>query len=328
MKKILLTTALLAILAGSNPIHAQSWLRGLGRAAENAAKRAVEKNIERTVEKAVDKSFQAAENATEDAINKSIEESEAKREARREATREQENTQSSRPAAATSQPADAPDKAAARAEIIQAFSARGSGGTPFYPIKKGIVMTYASSTGKGKPDSYTRSTITDVQWQDERNYSVTTSSEILDADKNPMTSAPFTAGAKVENGIVTYDPKTMAGQLTEGMEISGDHFFLPDNIVVGDRLPDYTMTVSIAGMKTVSENTGISVTGRETVTVSGSQIDCYIIESTVATSALGFKSSMTQKVWYGRGIGQVRSESYNKNGKLMSLSELVELEGY
>lgn len=60
MKKILLTTALLAILAGSNPIHAQSWLRGLGRAAENAAKRAVEKNIERTVEKAVDKSFQAA----------------------------------------------------------------------------------------------------------------------------------------------------------------------------------------------------------------------------------------------------------------------------
>ena len=321
MRKVLVLTTLLVSLAGTNEIHAQSWLRGLGRAAENAAKRAVEKNIERTVEKAVDKSFQAAENATEDAINKSIEESEAKREARREATREQENTQSSRPA-------DAPDKAAARAEIIQAFSARGSGGTPFYPIKKGIVMTYASSTGKGKPDSYTRSTITDVQWQDERNYSVTTSSEILDADKNPMTSAPFTAGAKVENGIVTYDPKTMAGQLTEGMEISGDHFFLPDNIVVGDRLPDYTMTVSIAGMKTVSENTGISVTGRETVTVSGSQIDCYIIESTVATSALGFKSSMTQKVWYGRGVGQVRSESYNKNGKLMSLSELVELKGY
>lgn len=150
MRKVLVLTTLLVSLAGTNEIHAQSWLRGLGRAAENAAIRAVEKNIERTVEKAVDKSFQAVENATEDAINKSIEESEAKREAR--------------PAAATSQPAEAPDKAAARAEIIQAFSARGSGGTPFYPIKKGIVMTYASSTGKGKPDSYTRSTITDVQW--------------------------------------------------------------------------------------------------------------------------------------------------------------------
>jgi len=37
---------------------------------------------------------------------------------------------------------------------------------------------------------------------------------------------------------------------------------------------------------------------------------------------------MTQKVWYGRGVGQVRSESYNKNGKLMSLSELVEIVGY
>ncbi len=325
MKKILLTTALLAILAGSNEIHAQSWLRSLGRAAENAAKRAVEKNVERSVERAVDKSFQAAENATEDAINKGIEESEAKREARRE----REATQQSRPAAtAASQPADAPDKAVVRAEAIKTFSARPSGGTPFYPVKKGVVMTYASSTGKGKPASYTRTSITDVQWQDERNYSVTTSSEILDADKNPMTSAPFTAGAKVENGIVTYDPKTMAGQLTEGMEISGDHFFLPDNITVGDRLPDYTMTVSIAGMKTVSENTGITVSGQETVTVSGNQIDCYIIESTVATSALGFKSSMTQKVWYGRGIGQVRTESYDKNGKLMSLQELVELNGY
>lgn len=30
----------------------------------------------------------------------------------------------------------------------------------------------------------------------------------------------------------------------------------------------------------------------------------------------------------GRGVGQVRTESYNKKGKLMSVNELVELSGY
>ena len=43
--------------------------------------------------------------------------------------------------------------------------------------------------------------------------------------------------------------------------------------------------------------------------------------------AIGIKSEMKQKVWYGRGIGQVKTEGYSKKGKLMSVNELVEVTG-
>lgn len=330
MKRLLVLTTLLAVLAGTNEIHAQAWLRQLGNSAKNAAKRSVEKNVERTVERAVDKSFSAAERATEDAITKEIEESEAKREARRAERQSNDTAASTQPQQSQSpqQTDDAAQKAARRAEAIKTFAERPSGGIPFYPVKKGLVMTYATGTGKGKPASYTRSTIVDIQWQDERNYSVVTSSEILDADMNPMASEPMTAGATVQNGVVTYDPGTMVGQLTAGMEISGDFFFLPDNITVGDVLPDYTITINIGGLKTVSENAGLKVTGQETLTVGDYDIDCYVIENSSSVTAFGIKSQATMKTWYGRGIGQVRQESYNKNGKLTSVYELVELKGY
>ena len=141
----------------------------------NTAKNAAKRSVEKAVEKAVDKSFDAAQQAA--------------------------------------QPSSA-DYAARRAEAIRIFAERPSGGTPFYPVEKGLTMTYATGTGKGKPASYTRSTIVDIQWQDERNYSVVTSSEILDADKNPVTSEPMTAGATMQDGVVTYDQETMTGQLT------------------------------------------------------------------------------------------------------------------
>ena len=71
----------------------------------------------------------------------------------------------------------------------------------------------------------------------------------------------------------------------------------------------------------------IEGTGKETLTVSGHAIDCYIIESSVSAKAIGIKSEMKQKVWYGRGIGQVKTEGYSKKGKLVSVNELVEVTG-
>ena len=37
---------------------------------------------------------------------------------------------------------------------------------------------------------------------------------------------------------------------------------------------------------------------------------------------------MKQKIWYGRGIDSVKTETYNKKGKLMSVQEIVEIEGF
>lgn len=289
----------------------QSWLQDIGHGvkqrAKDRARQRVEDKIYQKVDKAVDKAFESTEEAVDKAIDSAV--SSAEKRVR---------------SAADTPPAPRKDNSA----LMAKFEGRAPGGKAFYPMKKGIVMTYASGNGKGKADSYTRTEITSLDWKDERNFSVITETTILDSDMNPVGTEPMTAGATVENGIVRYDPESMAGQLTEGMQVSGDNFYMPDNIEVGDILPDYTVIVSIGGMNTTSQNINIKVTGRETLNISGNDIDCYIVESTVAVTALGFKSEMAQKVWYGRGVGQVRTESYNKKGKLMSVNELVELSGY
>lgn len=319
---------------------AQSWLQDIGqgvkkRAKDRAKERVEEKiyqKVDNAVDKAVDKAFESTEEAVDKAVDKAVTSAEKKvRTAADSLTAAAEELAAAAEDLSVSvadvQETQPLDNTAFRA-LMAEFSSRPSGGEAFYPTRKGIEMTYANKNAKGKADSHSKSVITDILWKDERNFSVTTESYILDADRKPVTTEPMTAGVTVENGVVKYDPGSMAGQLMAGMEVSGDDFYMPDNIRVGDVLPDYTVIVNISGMKTSSVNKDVKVTGRETIAVSGYDIDCYIVESIVSVTALGLKSEMTQKVWYGRGIGQVKQESYNKKGKLMSIYELVELSGY
>ena len=69
MKRVVIIALMLTAISGTTAVNAQSWLRGLGRAAENAAKRAVERNVERTTERAIDRAFSETENAVEDAVS-------------------------------------------------------------------------------------------------------------------------------------------------------------------------------------------------------------------------------------------------------------------
>ena len=320
----LLVMALMLSL-GTADLHAQGILRevgrGVARRAVNRAERKVVNKINQEVDKAVDK-----------AMDKAIDKAEKKVQAAADtlAQAAEEAAVAFDDASLSIDLDDEPEASAPKGispEVKARFAARPSGGKPFYPMKEGMVLTYASKTTKGETDSYSRMTITKIDWKDENNYTVETSTELLDAERNVLSTAPLTAGVIVEDGIVSFDPTSMAGLLTEGMQVSGDNFYLPDNIEVGDQLPDYKVVVTVGGLKTTSDNTSIKVTGKETLTVSGHAIDCYIIESSVSAKAIGIKSEMKQKVWYGRGIGQVKTEGYSKKGKLMSVNELVEVTG-
>ena len=68
MKRVVIIALMLTAISGTTAVNAQSWLRGLGRAAENAAKRAVERNVERATERAIDRAFSETEDAVEDAV--------------------------------------------------------------------------------------------------------------------------------------------------------------------------------------------------------------------------------------------------------------------
>ncbi len=300
--------AIFLFLAAGTMAEAQSWLGHVGRTAVRRAKdRAIERTEEKiyqSVEKSVDKAVDKAWEETEEAITETAEEAALERAGKQK------------------------EAEARKQQVLKQFAGRpASGKDPFYMSKEGMVITTAAKDAKGKVTSYTKTSIVSIDYRDSRNLSVEAASEVYSDKMELMMSSPMNSKVIVEDGVVTFDPESMAGQLTAGMEISGDFFFVPDNIEVGDILMDYRVEIAIGPMKTVAENTDVHVSGRETLKISGHEIDCYIIESKVFVKALGIKSETVQKTWYGRAVGQVKTETYASNGKLQTVNEIVEIEG-
>ena len=199
---------------------------------------------------------------------------------------------------------------------------------PFFLRKEGVKLTYADKDKKGKINSYTETTATKVTG-DADNCTVTYSMMVMDNKKNPVLKQPMTQTFEVKNGTVTYDPKSLVGQIMEGMQVTvtGTPFQLPSNVKVGDTFGDYTITLNLAGIKTNTEVTGVKAVAEETLDVNGTSIDCVVIENTTVSKVIGIKQTTIQKIWYGHGIGPVKTNMYNKKGKLMTSQELVSIEG-
>lgn len=199
---------------------------------------------------------------------------------------------------------------------------------PFFLHKEGVKLTYADKDKKRKINSYTETTATKVTG-DADNCTVTYSMMVMDNKKNPVLKQPMTQTFEVKNGTVTYDPKSLVGQIMEGMQVTvtGTPFQLPSNVKVGDTFGDYTITLNLAGIKTNTEVTGVKAVAEETLDVNGTSIDCVVIENTTVSKVIGIKQTTIQKIWYGHGIGPVKTNMYNKKGKLMTSQELVSIEG-
>ena len=199
---------------------------------------------------------------------------------------------------------------------------------PFFLQKEGVKLSYADKDKKGKINSYTETTATKVTG-DADNCTVTYSMMVMDNKKNPVLKQPMTQTFEVKNGTVTYDPKSLVGQIMEGMQVTvtGTPFQLPSNVKVGDTFGDYTITLNLAGIKTNTEVTGVKAVAEETLDVNGTSIDCVVIENTTVSKVIGIKQTAIQKIWYGHGIGPVKTNMYNKKGKLMTSQELVSIEG-
>ena len=213
--------------------------------------------------------------------------------------------------------------------IVSLLIATGaSAQEPFFLHKEGVKLTYAEKDKKGKVTSYSTTTATTVTG-DADNCSVTYEMMVMDKNKTPLLKQPMTQTFEVKDGTVTYDPKSLVGQVVEGMQVSvsGSTFQLPAALKVGDTFGDYTITMNLGGIKTSTEVTGVKAIAAETLDINGTSVDCVVIENTSVSKVIGIKQTAIQKIWYGHGIGPVKTNMYNKSGKLMTSQELVEIEG-
>jgi hypothetical protein len=203
--------------------------------------------------------------------------------------------------------------------------------TFFYPVEKGTVVELQNFDSKGKPAGSTRQEIIDKQVA-----GGAVSLKIKNTFFDKKGKEVMTSDLKMEcrNGVFTFDMDQYLNQeMLSGMKdmdftVEGDNLEFPSSMNAGEQLKDGKIKLTVKDMPMMNMTTTIynrKVEAIEDVTTKAGTFKCYKISYDILTDAMiDIQSSAIE--WIARDVGPVRTESYNKNGKLMGYTELVSLE--
>ena len=115
------------------------------------------------------------------------------------------------------------------------------------------------------------------------------------------------------------------------MKFSGDDPSVPIAPKVGDKLPDTEIKgdINIEGIKAKMslKASDRRITGQERVTVPAGTFDCFVMEETttakVSVLIISESEKTMEKSWLVPGMGDVKSATYDKKGKLVSTEEMI-----
>lgn len=139
-----------------------------------------------------------------------------------------------------------------------------------------------------------------------------------------------------KNGEFSFNMSYMAGgaqmEAFEDMEMTMDasDFQVPDlDAPVGTQLADASLKMTVGNngitmMNMTVETTNRLVAARESLTTEAGTFECVKVSQDVSTKVM-MKVEASTIDWYSPNVGTVRSESYNKNGKLTGYSVLTKL---
>ena len=119
--------------------------------------------------------------------------------------------------------------------------------------------------------------------------------------------------------------KAVVGIGGASIDIDGSIPFIPSRLAVGMELDCGTITVDFGGLKSEETITSHRVVDREELATPAGSFKCYVVQQDYVAKALGIKVKGSQKIWYCRGIGNVKMETFNAKGKLQQTQLLTSL---
>jgi predicted small secreted protein len=204
----------------------------------------------------------------------------------------------------------------------------------FFPTKEGTVLIYKTFDKKDKLTNTVKYTIKHVKISGS-NIDITYEFESIDSKDKLVFKEDITIhqkGDKLYFDMSNFINKAVFqqnGEIPAEVEIKGNNMEIPLNPQPGDILPDANVEMALKmgfmNMKISAELTNRKVEAIEEITVKGGTFKCYKLSSDINSSAMGIKVKGKNTEWYAKGIGTVKSESYDKNGALQSHTELVEM---
>lgn len=204
----------------------------------------------------------------------------------------------------------------------------------FFPSKVGTVLVYKTFDKKDKVTGSFSYTIKQVNGSGQ-NFDITYLCESNDAKGKPVFKEEITVHQKGDviyldmGNFISKAAFQQNGEIPAEVQVKGNNMEMPLNPQPGQTLPDASVDMSLkmgfVSLRVAADVTSRKVEAIEDLTVSGGNFKCYKLSSQVNSVALGFKVQSSVTEWYAKGIGIVKSESYDKKGQLVSRTELVEV---
>jgi hypothetical protein len=204
----------------------------------------------------------------------------------------------------------------------------------FFPTKTGTVLTYKTYDKKDKLQGTTKYTVKNVVVNGS-NIDITYQCESLDAKDKFLFKEDIIIHQK--DGVLYMDMSNYInkasfqqnGEIPASVEIKGNNMEIPVNPKPGDQMKDakveMAMKMGFVSVKMIAELTNRKVEAYEDVTVKSGTYKSYKFLCDFMSSAMGIKTSGKSISWYAKGIGTIKTESYSKDGVLLSRTELVEV---
>ena len=213
------------------------------------------------------------------------------------------------------------------------FTLAQSDCTPYVPTAEGTTWEITNYSPKGKE---TGKILYELIEKEEAGGSLSFTIKATTYDKKGNETYVNSYQAHCVNGLFQFDMafmidgESMQAYQSMDVDVDASSFEIPSlDASPGTKLKDGTLNVSVGSGTMPMFQMTVLVTDREIlsredkVTPAG-KFDCLVLSQRVSTKML-VKIEGSSKEWYAEGVGMVRSESYNKSGKLAGYSELTAL---
>lgn len=200
-------------------------------------------------------------------------------------------------------------------------------------LQEGTTLEYSDYDKKGKIIGTATHITKSLNKEGNKN---TAEIEMNYNDKKEKSNYNTTYSASCENGLISVDMQRFfdSSKLSNyqdsdlKIEINGDVLEFPVNMNEGDTLNDGTISIGISKdsftiITLVTDITNRKILASESITTSAGTFSCNKVSYSFESKFGILKIRGTAKEWYNDNKVLVKSESYNKKGKLIGSTVLT-----
>ena len=190
----------------------------------------------------------------------------------------------------------------------------------YIPIKKGTVLEYEIINMSDKTKRYAYQTINKCNDQ----HVITDYDIVLCNSSHTPVSSPIRSSVPVYNSIINF----YAGNLAEtnprtNIKISGKNVSFQDNVNVGQTLSSGYLKISNDTLQIQIHVSDREIKEQKFICLSAGTYYCFKIEETYVIENQGIRTYNKASNWYVPGIGIIKSDIYNQDGKLLYKQNLM-----